>query len=715
MAISRKAKEAIKTGLAMTIGYQISLSMGWDKPMWVGFTIAFVSLATVGQSFNKAAMRMMGTLVAVVASLVIIGLFAQDRWLFILSLSLWAAVCTYMMGGTKNQYFWFVAGFVCVIICVDGGPNSEHAFEIAMVRAQQTGLGILTYGLVAAILWPTNSGRAFASSASDLVSTQRRLYQAMAGLMLEGGDKPKAMALQARLVEQKNRFGQLLDAALTDTFEVRQFHQQWRTFQFQAERLATETARWMDAVAGEKSLDYGHLLIGLKPFWNEVDQRMSMIEGMLKKQAPTQEATAIKLALDNKAVRALTVFQKAALAVSRNRLQHIEELSRAQFATATDLQDIDRITTSRHAVPALKPSFIPDLDRLISSVRIMATMWLAYLAIIYIQDWPGGGSFLSMATPVGMMLAGTPQVSIRNLLVPAAVGVLVAAVAYIFVMPLISGFAALGLMIFSFTFFFCYRYADPKQALGRSFGLAMFVSIAAISNEQSYNFLAIADTALMWPLVFIVVAITAHIPFSPRPERIYLRLMKRFFRSCEYLLSTTDKESGSQMRSVYSGALVRLPQKMAGLIPLIDPKALPGTSAEQLQAIVTNLESLTSRMQDLAKFSDDAPAMDLLKELGVGISDWKVIVKNTFFTLANDPASVDKAALQSHFEGVVTTLEKRIQDRISNKDAGQVSDLDIESFYRLLGAWQSVFDALTRYARSASHIEWLHWREGRFT
>jgi uncharacterized membrane protein YccC len=50
MAISRKSKEAIKTALAMTVGYGISLSLGWDKPMWVGFTVAFVSLATVGQS-----------------------------------------------------------------------------------------------------------------------------------------------------------------------------------------------------------------------------------------------------------------------------------------------------------------------------------------------------------------------------------------------------------------------------------------------------------------------------------------------------------------------------------------------------------------------------------------------------------------------------------------------------------------------------------------
>ncbi len=79
MIFSRNAKEAIKTALAMTITYGIALNMGWDKPVWAGFAVAFVSLTTVGQSFNKAALRMSGTLVTTAVALMIIGLFPQDR------------------------------------------------------------------------------------------------------------------------------------------------------------------------------------------------------------------------------------------------------------------------------------------------------------------------------------------------------------------------------------------------------------------------------------------------------------------------------------------------------------------------------------------------------------------------------------------------------------------------------------------------------------
>ena len=43
--LSRKAKESIKVGLAMTIAYGISLSQDWDRPYWAGFAVAVVSQA----------------------------------------------------------------------------------------------------------------------------------------------------------------------------------------------------------------------------------------------------------------------------------------------------------------------------------------------------------------------------------------------------------------------------------------------------------------------------------------------------------------------------------------------------------------------------------------------------------------------------------------------------------------------------------------------
>ena len=447
---------------------------------------------------------------------------------------------------------------------------------------------------------------------------------------------------------------------------------------------------------------------GLKSFSVEIDQRIGMIEGMLEGHMPEREVTAVKLDLNDGGVRALTAFQKAELAVNRSQLQQIEELSRTLFVTVRDLQGFGQSSARPQAPPVSSPGFIPDLDRLASGVRVMASLWLAFLAIVYVQGWPGGLGFLSMTTPIAMALAGTPQVSVRVLLAPVAVGISIAAVAYIFIMPQLSSFAGLGLLIFAITFFVCYRYSEPKQGLGRAFGLAMFVAIASISNEQSYSFLVVANTALMFPLVFLILAITAHIPFSPRPERIFLRLMGRFFRSCDYLLSSRNKESTRWMAAFHAHELASLPQKMAGLIPQINPKVLPGTSPAQLQAIVASLQSLAARMQGLAEANRYTQSMRLPKELRPSVSDWQTAVQNTLSNLSGDPTSGNKDAFQSRLTGIMAVLEQHIQLEL---DKGAQ---DGENFYRLLGAYRGVSDALITYAGSTMSVEWAPWREEHF-
>ena len=73
MILQHKTREAIKTALAMTIAYGIGLQMGWDRPYWAGFAVAFISLSTVGQSLNKGTLRVVGTVIGAIVALTLIG------------------------------------------------------------------------------------------------------------------------------------------------------------------------------------------------------------------------------------------------------------------------------------------------------------------------------------------------------------------------------------------------------------------------------------------------------------------------------------------------------------------------------------------------------------------------------------------------------------------------------------------------------------------
>ena len=721
MVLSRKAKEAIKTALAMTIAYGIALSMDWDKPYWAGFAVAFVSLSTIGQSMNKATLRMVGTLVAIVVAFMLIALFAQERWLFMLFLIVWLGICTYMMAGTKHQYFWNVCAFVCVIICMDAGPNAANAFEIATLRAQETGLGILVYSLVAIFLWPSSGGADFNAAAVKLAATQHQLLGAYRGLLSNKGDSAQAQELGSSAAQAKAHFDQLLAAASTDDYEVWELRRQWQHYQRLAAQLAETLERWREGFAEVQSLDLPRLLPNLESYAAELDARLEQVDRMLANQAPARQPAVIELAFDRAVVGSLSHFHKAALAVTRDRLQQLEVLTGALFDCVSDIRDFGHETAPAVASSLATARFVPDPERITSVVRLMATMWLAWLALIYIDGLPGGAGFVSMACPLGMALATAPQLAVSRLFVPATFSVLVAGVAYIFVMPLLSSFWGLGFLIFTLTFAICYLFAAPQQGLGRAFGLAMFVSIASISNEQSYNFLTVANTALMLPLMFLLLAITAHIPFSPRPESTFLRLLGRFFKSSGYLVSTLRWDPASNpsrldhWRKVFhSREVSTLPRKLQAWAPLIGASAPLGTSTQQVQAVVTSLQTLTNRMQALIESRDDPQAGILVQQLLEDIRAWRLRVEETFQRLSENPATAEREAFRTRLEGIMGHMETRIEEAMDRAADGQLSDQDAENFYRLLGAYRGVSEALVDYAGNADVIDWSRWREERF-
>ena len=232
--LSRRWKEAIKTGLAMAIAFGIALAMDWEKPYWAGFAVAMISLSTVGQSLNKGAMRMLGTLVAVAVALTLLALFPQDRWLLMIALSIYLAVCTYMLTGKRYQYAWFVAAFVCLTIMVHGGTDSQNAFRYAVARVEETALGILVYSLVSIFLWPVNTRDDLGKAARALLATQRRVHGAYRDLMAGRGSEADTRSLRLQELQGLRQLGQSLTAAQLDTYEVWELRHAWRRLLQQA-------------------------------------------------------------------------------------------------------------------------------------------------------------------------------------------------------------------------------------------------------------------------------------------------------------------------------------------------------------------------------------------------------------------------------------------------------------------------------------------------
>ena len=74
-----RAIHAAKVAFGVVLVYWLAMQWGWQKPMWAGFAVIFCSLLSQGESLNKSALRLWGTVIGGVAALLFIALFGQDR------------------------------------------------------------------------------------------------------------------------------------------------------------------------------------------------------------------------------------------------------------------------------------------------------------------------------------------------------------------------------------------------------------------------------------------------------------------------------------------------------------------------------------------------------------------------------------------------------------------------------------------------------------
>jgi hypothetical protein len=168
----------------------------------------------------------------------------------------------------------------------------------------------------------------------------------------------EAQALRTQELQEQTRFGQLLDAAETDTYEVWEVRQQWGRYRSQAAELTETMERWRESFAEVKALDLSRLLPNLAPFGAELDERLAQIGRMLANQPPERQPAAMDLALDAAEVGALSHFHKAALAVTRSRLQHLELLTRSLFDSLSDIKGFGQSITEADTVPRRRPGHL---------------------------------------------------------------------------------------------------------------------------------------------------------------------------------------------------------------------------------------------------------------------------------------------------------------------------------------------------------------------
>ena len=111
---------ALRTWAAMMLALYVAFWLQLESASSAAVTVGILSLQTRGQAYQKAIYRILATVIGVVASLVLAGLFPQSRVLFVIGYAGWLGLCVYVGGIFEGNraYGVVLSGYTVAIVAV---------------------------------------------------------------------------------------------------------------------------------------------------------------------------------------------------------------------------------------------------------------------------------------------------------------------------------------------------------------------------------------------------------------------------------------------------------------------------------------------------------------------------------------------------------------------------------------------------------------------
>jgi uncharacterized membrane protein YccC len=145
---------AVRIWLAVMLALYASFWLELHAPSTAAITVAILALPTRGQGLEKAAFRVFGTVLGVLASIAIAGLFSQTSSLILAVFGVWVGLCAYAAGLLDGNRA-YAAALCCItvgLIAVQQIDSPQLVFTTGVARGAAIVVGVLSIGLVNDVL-----------------------------------------------------------------------------------------------------------------------------------------------------------------------------------------------------------------------------------------------------------------------------------------------------------------------------------------------------------------------------------------------------------------------------------------------------------------------------------------------------------------------------------------------------------------------------------
>jgi uncharacterized membrane protein YccC len=146
---------AIRIWMATVLALFVSFWLQLESPTTAALTIGVLAEPTRGQALDKAAFRLLATVVGVAASIAITGFFSQARDVVLAAFAVWLGVCVFaakLMDGYR-AYAAVLSGYTVALIATQQIDNPQRVFEFGMARGAAIAVGVLSMAVVNSLMF----------------------------------------------------------------------------------------------------------------------------------------------------------------------------------------------------------------------------------------------------------------------------------------------------------------------------------------------------------------------------------------------------------------------------------------------------------------------------------------------------------------------------------------------------------------------------------
>lgn len=725
---------AARLAVAVVIAVGLSLALAWDEPKWAMFAVIYCTLESEGESLHKGLMRILATFMGGALSLVFMALFNEQRWAFSGAIACWIFLCSYMMQDNRRYYFWFVGGWLTILMPIYSSENSAMAFEIVMLRLQETILGVLVYTFVANVLFIDRQRRDFFHELRDQID---RLKQTLThlGVAYRGdtgvtGDDTGGVDLHRQVQALHTGFHNRIDAGIIDSFELVDRRAAWI-------RAIDEFVAFIDAL-DKFSIDIRAFRDGLPsisrpditPMLAEIQRRLTQTAMLLDNATEVEPPQKIDLpGIDPMNVTG-DLLDHGAVLISLDVLSDIDRHSARLLLAVTaargiPIKDIEGGFEHRdtEAKPAPPRFMIPDPEKLALSLRTTTVFCLAFWIYIFVPDFPGGDSVVLLPTIIAMFMSMKPTTATGLIQIVGTLVLVIAGILHMVVMPKLSSYVGLSAVLLVYMFIGAYLFSKPAYAPLRFQALGFVALVLEITNQQVYSFYYVANILIVYQMPYILLWITRSAPISFWPEAAFQRLLRRYMSSFRYLVEDLRRDPAPpkfgwwkrQLRAYHLRNLIKTPDRIAAWVDAMPASAMSADEKEHGQALRLSLYELSIQMSDLSRLRREVSySDDTFRHLHPTIRAWRDALEKLSEDFRDAPATLPAASdLTTQLNKLLAQLGIMLRETLESGTEAPDS-LTGRALLRELSAYRRLSETLIGASRQAMALNWGRIREARF-